>query len=262
MKKNVILFRKLKSYEDEYNVASKYFDVYDSVVDIPSNSNVIGRYSVIPYYNEVERDINKRNSKLINSLYEHNYIAEMNYVLDLEEYTPKTYFHPNDLPLKDNKYIVKGCTNSRKDMWGSKMFAPDKKKALDIYLDLVNEPYFKDQGVVFREYIPLKKISTSLNGMPFTNEWRFFFFKNKIIDYNYYWSNSDVIPKKDSISKKAISYVQEVAEIVSLKTNFFVLDIAEKLDGDWILIEINDGQMSGLSEINPEQFYSKLSKLL
>lgn len=261
--KPTILFRKFKgkNYLEEYKIASKYFNLVESILDIEEDSLVIGRYSVIPYYNEVERDINKRNSKLINSLFEHEYISEMEYVLDLEEYTPKTYFDPNNLPLKDQAYILKGKVNSRKEQWKDKMFAENKKEAIKIYLELMSDPNIAEQGVVFREYKKLKKISDSVNGMPFSNEWRFFFYKNELVDYNYYWSQSDIVPKKESLDEKAIDYAKEIASKVSEKVNFFVLDIAELDNGEWILIEVNDGQMSGLSEIDPESFYKNLYKI-
>lgn len=260
-KKPIILFRKINGYEEEYKIASKYFNVVESIIDIPNKSSVIGRYSVIPYYNEVERDLNKKKCFLINSLFEHNYITEMSYVLDIGQDTPKTYFNPNDLPARDQEYILKGKTNSRKEQWKEKMYAPNKKRAIEIYLDLINEPYIGDQGIVFRDYVPLKKISESINGMPFTNEWRFFFYKDNLIDYNYYWSNSDIILKKEELSESGILFAKKIAKKVSKKVNFFVVDIAETENGDWILIELNDGQMSGLSEIDPENFYKSLSKI-
>ena len=40
--------------------------------------------------------------------------------------------------------------------------------------------------------------------------------------------------------------------------NFFVIDIAQKEDGDWIIIEVNDGQQSGLSENSADILYQNL----
>jgi len=41
--------------------------------------------------------------------------------------------------------------------------------------------------------------------------------------------------------------------------NFFVLDMAETADGRWIVVEVNDGQMSGLSMCNPEELYANMA---
>jgi hypothetical protein len=41
-----------------------------------------------------------------------------------------------------------------------------------------------------------------------------------------------------------------------------VLDIAETEKGDWILIEMNDAQMSGLSMNDPQMLYKRLAQFL
>ena len=40
--------------------------------------------------------------------------------------------------------------------------------------------------------------------------------------------------------------------------SFWVRDIAKHQDGRWRLVELNDGNMSGLSCIGPTLFYSNL----
>lgn len=50
--------------------------------------------------------------------------------------------------------------------------------------------------------------------------------------------------------------------IVSQNTNFYVVDIAETKFGEWIVIELNDGQMSGLSDIDAAWFYNALYEKL
>jgi hypothetical protein len=39
---------------------------------------------------------------------------------------------------------------------------------------------------------------------------------------------------------------------------FYTIDIAKDSIGNWIVIELNDGQMSGLSEVDMEMFYKGL----
>lgn len=40
-----------------------------------------------------------------------------------------------------------------------------------------------------------------------------------------------------------------------------MIDVAQTESGDWIVIELNDGQMSGLSENNPEILYKNLKHM-
>jgi hypothetical protein len=65
-----------------------------------------------------------------------------------------------------------------------------------------------------------------------------------------------------TIAEEALSFADEVARIASRHVRFFVLDIAEMEHGGWTLIEINDGQTSGLSENDPHELYGNLKAAL
>jgi hypothetical protein len=43
---------------------------------------------------------------------------------------------------------------------------------------------------------------------------------------------------------------------------FGVVDVAQARDGRWIVIETNDGQMSGLSCVNPDELYDNMARAL
>lgn len=260
--KNVILFRKHYTVENEFLISQKYFPVSETRIGL-KDSLVIPRYSLLPYPKELERDLKLQGSYLINNLSEHEYIASFDYYHDLKKYTPKTYFQLSDVPKNENKkYVIKGKTNSRKQQWKEKMFADSYDDVVRIYNDLLNDPYIAEQGVIIREFEKLENYGTGLNGMDFANEWRFFFYKKTLLTYGYYWSIGDIIPDKSSLDPQAIELAKEMAEIASHYTNFFVLDLAKTEDGRWILIEMNDGCQSGLSENNPDELYKNLSLAL
>lgn len=258
---NFCIFFKQPFYEkEEYNNCIKYFDVYQSRMLIPKNNIVICRYSMYPYYLELENDLKYNNSKLINSYYEYKFIASFDYYDVVKNYTPKTWFEQNfHLCNYDGPFVVKGKTKSKKENWNQLMFAETKEKALDIakQLRMFEE---NNEGIIFREYIPLKTFEKGINGIPFSNEWRFFFLKNNLIDFGYYWSIAENIDHK--IKNNGIEFAKNIANIIKDYCTFFVLDIAETINGDWILIEINEGQNSGLSTIDPDSFYSKLFKAM
>ena len=60
------------------------------------------------------------------------------------------------------------------------------------------------------------------------------------------------------MTDKGIKFVQNVANIVAHKTNFYTIDIGQKINGDWTVIELNDGQMAGLSLCSPDELYRNL----
>lgn len=261
MLKPVILFRKEPDNEEEYLVAKRYFDVYTRRCAIPVGRFVIPRYAALPFHRELEEDLAIGSSKLVNTTDQHHWIANFDYYEDLKQFTPESWNDSNFYLCKHpGPFVVKGRTNSRKFQWNTKMFAQTKADALDIASDLLSDGQICEQGVIYRKFVPLKVFEVGINGLPFSNEWRFFFYKDKLLSSGYYWSSAEHIPEK--ADKACIEFAQQVAAVVKNHVNFFVLDIAETLDGQWILIEVNDGTMSGLSENDPGTLYSNLSKAL
>ncbi len=259
-----VLFRHDKNILDEYFECSQIIPTFDSRIDC-ANSLVIARYSCLPFYKELEEDLNKLNSRLINTYQEHRYIANFEYYNDVEKYTFKTYFSFEELP-ENKSFVVKGRTNSRKHKWNSMMFAKDKRTAIEIGLALMDDALTNEQGIIIREYEELETFEYSINGLPITNEWRLFFLGDQLIDYGYYWSNIDDMRHIDNarqdVIENGLSFAKNIASIIKNKTNFFVVDIAKTRAGEWKLVELNDGQMSGLSMIDPKSFYLKLNNAL
>lgn len=256
----VILFRNDGKSQEELDAASKYFPIVNTRSQVIKNSLVIGRYSVLPYYYELCQDLAFNNSRLINSYEQHNWITSFDYYHDLKSYTPKTWDDTNFYSAPDGEFVVKGRTNSKKHKWNSLMFAENKVEAAKVANRLMEDMAIAEQGIVYRRYVPLKTYEVGLHGLPFTNEWRFFFYKNRKLGFSYYWTGCT--EHRGNLNRDGINFVSEVASIVSAHCNFFVLDIAEKEDGGWILIEINDGQMSGLSDVQPNELYKNLRKVI
>jgi len=260
--KPVILFRKDYDSEEEFNIAKEYFQVVEYRSEIPTGSLVIPRYSALPYYKELEVDVNNLGSTLINSHRSHLWIANFEYYQDLKEYTPRSWTENEFASCSDEgPFVLKGLTNSRKFRWNTHMFAETKRDAVLMGAELMQDPMISQQGIIYRKYIPLKTFEIGLNGLPFTNEFRFFFYKETILTYGFYWSIMEN-PELGKIDEEGIQLARDVAKIASKHVDFFVLDVAEKQDGGWVLIEINDGQMSGLSNNTPHKLYSKLKETL
>lgn len=258
-KKPTILFRKDITTEEEFEIAKQYFDVVEFRSDA-KDSLVFGRYSTLPFYKELEQDLKNQNSELINSYKQYNWIADFEWYEVLEEYTFKTWFNAVELKEEDAPFIVKGRTNSRKQYWNTLMFADTKRKAIEIAWELSKDALIGHQGVVFRKFEKLITYETGINGLPFTKEFRFFYYKGNILTYSYYWGiaeNTNII-----LDKEGYEFAEKVGKIAANYVNFYVLDIAQKENGDWVLVEVNDAQMSGLSEIDPHILYSNLKKLI
>ena len=256
-----ILFRKDFDSEGELEIAKKYFNVVEHRAACPPNALIIPRYSALPYYRELEKDIVWNGGRLLNTYAQHRWIADFDYYSSLRDFTPESWDDYTFCDAPEGKFVVKGKTNSRKHDWNKLMFAPNKAQAANIACELLKDSLIGPQGVVYRRYVPLKTFEIGLNDLPFTNEWRFFFYKNTLLSYGYYWSSADEeVVNKARIAEEAIVKARDIATICSEHVRFFVLDMAETESGDWILIEVNDGQMSGLSENAPALLYYSLNK--
>lgn len=266
--KPIILFRADHDTEHELEVAQHYFTVREIRSSIPANRLVIGRYSVLPFYKELEEDIECGGSKLINTHKQHRYIADMgNWYRDLVLYTPKTWTRLEAVPPDAYPIIIKGETNSKKFLWDTHMFAPTMREAVDVVSNLTNDGIIGDQSLYFRQYVPLKKYLNGFRNMPVTKEFRCFVLDGQVLTKAFYWSNylDDIeqltgeLPDPKDIPAQ---FLQTVIDQVGKNARFYVIDVAQTEEGEWIVIELNDGQMSGLSMTDPDELYMKMAEIL
>ena len=253
-----ILFRKSLAEEDEYNVCKQMFgsNVKEQRTHCRNSSVIICRYSCLPYYKELEEDLKQNDCRLINSYKQHKWIADYKYYDILKHYMSKSWTDEDIYQAdKETKFIVKGKTNSKKVSWKT-LFAPSRTDAVILAADLKQDSLIGSQDIIYREYVELENFGYDCTGIPIANEWRFFCWFDKILTYGYYWSNFPEI--QPEVPKQVLELAEELTKIVGKRVNFYVLDIAKTKKGDPILIEINDGQMSGPSNCSLVELYRGL----
>lgn len=261
-----ILYRRgVNPDEDDLEVAaaSRYFKVVHQRTEIPLGDLVIGRMSVLPFYKELEKDINNQGGRLINTFRQHQYIADMReWCASLGELTPKLYERLQDCPAV-GPFVVKGQTNSRKFQWDTHMFAKDRRAVMEVYGRLKEDSLFLDQEIYARDYVPLQRLMTAFNGLPITKEFRFFVCNGKILTGAFYWQ-SHLADLKDVPMEWEVPrhFLDECVRRIGGNANFYALDVAKTQKGEWTVIEINDGQMSGLSCNDADKLYRALKEHL
>lgn len=256
----IILFRPDRTNEEELAVAREYFEVVTQRHACPKNSLVIGRYSVLPFYRELATDLELAGSRLVNSVEEHEYIADVGrWVEDLGEWTPKTWTRLEDLP-EQGPFVLKGETNSKKNLWSTHMYAADKRAAVEVWLRLKEDFLLEHQQIYIRQFVPLRTFMQGINGMPITEEYRFFCYGERVLSGGYYWSNyvADLpeVPRASNVPKP---FLHAVLRRLRGKATFYVVDVARRADGGWMVVELNDAQMSGPSEVKPHNLYKALA---
>jgi len=258
----VILYRGIEFERDEKE-AFFFFPCTNVRPSIQKGDLVIGRYSMLPYYAEQVKDFEYVGASVINTYSQHLYVADLqNYVADLRELTPRTWSDLQDIP-EIGPFVLKGETNSRKGNWKHDMFAEDKTAAIEISNRLSNDGLIGSQKIFIRQFVPLVTYMEGINGMPVTKEFRFFVAYGKIIAGDYYWqSYVDDLPKKPDPNEVPGEFLQKVIDRVGNSSNFYTIDVGQTVAGDWIVIELNDGQQAGLSCIDPLKLYDNLRQTL
>lgn len=267
----VILFRRGVDSEDEedYRAALEYFpsSLYQQRTDIPKDCTVIGRFSVLPFYLELERDLQRRNSRLVNSYRQHQFIADMREWCEvLGDMTPRLYPRLQDLP-ETGRFVLKGQTNSRKHQWKTHMYAESRRQAGDIASLLMDDSLIGQQEIYARDFVDLNSFFEGPNGLPITEEYRIFVANGVPIAGGFYWSSyvDEILSRNLEMKRESltwmnvpIGFLNEAIKRIGDNASFYTLDVGRKQDGSWTVIEINDGQMAGLSCCDPKELYSGL----
>ncbi len=265
--KPVILMRASLAEDEELRVAREHLPVYETRGKVPADSLVVGRYSVLPYYRELEEDLKVNGSALINTVNQHGYVADMKqWYADLKDFTPRTFFSLSAFTsaCPAGAYVLKGQTNSKKQQWDTHMFAPTPADVGTVYRRLCDDGLIGDQDVYIREYVPLRNFGAGIRGLPISEEYRFFVLDGKVVGSGWYWSQFPEVREENNLSPDLVdqTFLRNAIDAVGHAIRFFVIDVARRADGGWMVVELNDGCMAGLSDVDPNVLYSNLAKSL
>jgi len=269
-----VLFRRDRDNQEEFEIAQGILK--DRITEFRSDCDegdlVMGRYSVLPFYADLEREIKHRGAELINTYAQHCWVADMEqWYHKIPEHTPRSYFNVGyaNAPDAPHGWVVKGRTNSRKFQWNTKMRARTREELESVMRSGYDDPLLSEQGLVVREFVPLRTYEYGINGMPVTNEWRCFFWGPQLIASGYYWSQASDVASHVELPEEARKLATEVAMRIYPYINFFVIDVGEmvqaphpqegsEVSAGWTVIEVNSGQMAGISAISPEEYYQAI----
>lgn len=156
--------------------------------------------------------------------------------------------------------IVKDYVKSRKHEWEEACYIPDasdKPRAQTVLRNFIDRQGSElNGGIVIREFIQLEQLTKHpKSGMPLSNEYRLFFLHHKLIQCTEYWDEASY--------EQGIPNLESFVDLAKgVESRFFTMDIAKTTSGEWTVIEIGDGQVSGLpSHADPQQFYQAILEL-
>ncbi|MBI3235503.1 MAG: ATP-grasp domain-containing protein [Bacteroidetes bacterium] len=167
--------------------------------------------------------------------------------------SPEEYQNCHYLP--DSLKYIKQLTP--KTVWETACFVENVSNEDKLRQSINNLLKLRDkylnEGIVIREFIELNELTIhTKSGMPLTEEYRLFFCNKKLIGIYDYWEEGDY-----SFSKLDTIKFEKIA--LHVESNFFSMDIARQKNGEFVIIELGDGQVAGLPDkANRNEFYKQL----
>ncbi len=154
----------------------------------------------------------------------------------------------------EGSYIIKDYVKSRKHEWYDACFINninDKKNLERIANNFINRQGENlTGGVVLRKFEPLRQIGYHpQSGMPLSEEYCVFVFAGRILAVDNYWIEKSGV----NITADEYRWIESIAS--KLKSNFVSVDLARKEDSTLIIMELGDGQVSGLQQLQADVFY-------
>jgi hypothetical protein len=221
-------------------------------------------------YSQLYEALYEKGLRLINTpaAYKHCHHFPESYSV-IKEHSPASVFVPLDesagiegimrvlAPFGNRPVILKDYVKSRKHEWYEACYIPSAsdresvEKVVNRFLELQGDDL--NEGLVFRQYVSFQPLAShSKSGMPLTKEYRLFFLDGGLLYSLEYWEEGDysgVFPPANLFA--------EVARVV--QSRFFTMDVAQRLDGEWEIIELGDAQVAGLPDnADVDKFYSVL----
>ncbi|HYF61682.1 MAG TPA: ATP-grasp domain-containing protein, partial [Herpetosiphonaceae bacterium] len=185
-------------------------------------------------------------------------------------HTPRTIWLPLDGPpdfaalmnrlavFGSAPLILKDYVKSRKHDWDTACFIPAADDAARVrsvverFIALQGADL--NEGLVFREFVDFQPLAAHpKSGMPLTREFRAFWADGRPICVTPYWDEVAY----DSAGPPLDRFAELAGRV---RSRFWTMDLAQRPDGSWMIVELGDGQVAGLPEnADPAAFLAALA---
>jgi hypothetical protein len=275
-------------WEQEYQIAKKYgFEIHFLDYEMLRNEENIGaafakikkpetkksciyRGWMMPIetYEVLYQSLLERNLELINNPEQYKYCYYLPESYDLiKQMTPKTVWIDKNFSseqLKDalssfdnRAIIIKDYVKSQKHHWFEACYIPNAndfefaQRIVKRFIELQRENL--EEGLIFREFVELESIGIHPKSkMPLTKEYRIFVLNKIPIAVIPYWNDINYTDNEIPLNKFNPIFNK-------VQSNFYTVDIAKLKNGNWIIIELGDGQVAEyMGIIDLDNFYQRL----
>ncbi|RYD65208.1 MAG: DUF4343 domain-containing protein [Verrucomicrobiaceae bacterium] len=115
--------------------------------------------------------------------------------------------------------------------------------------------------IIVRKLLDLRYSRIGPGGFPFGREYRAFIHAGQIVGLGFYWEDHDELAPLDPSEREQVANLALEA-FRRLEVPYLTVDIGQTTQGEWRVIEVGDGQFSGLSQIPVHQLWARLTDVV
>ncbi len=123
-----------------------------------------------------------------------------------------------------------------------------------------SDPILRWQDFVCREFLSLRPVRGGVEGkVPASYEFRTFWWRGELVGAGRYWFEAEAYQWTNAERDDALAVAGKAVE--ALHCTFLVIDLAQTEEGEWIVIECNDGMESGYAGASPFVIWQEITEI-
>ncbi len=232
----------------------------------PDEVRAVARVGPIARYGAVHEGLKADGIVLVNDPEEYRRASDLTgwYPL-LSDMTPKSlvFTHRPDPALIDAELgwpiFIKGVHQTSGHRAAFSIIAGPEalERALAMY---AADPILRWQGIACRELVRLRLVAPAQGGrLPAAFEFRTFWWRGELVGWGRYWWDGPPYQPTEREAAEMLAMAGEAAR--RLRVPFLVVDVAQREDGRWLVVECNDGQESGYAGASPLALWQRVMQL-
>ncbi len=229
----------------------------------PEKIQAVGRFGVTDNYADFYLSLEAKDILLIHTPEQHLLASELTHWHPLlADLTPPSRWYDAPPPAEEIEkhfsypVFVKGSRQTSKHKADLSIIRSrnEYEFAAEQYK---NNPILHWQQFVCREFVELRSVPSSpTEKIPPSFEFRTFWWRGQCVGSGIYWADFASYSWTDAEKFAALKVAQKAAQHLDIV--FLVVDVAQTRNGEWIVIECNDGQESGYAGIAPIVLWRKI----
>jgi ATP-grasp domain, R2K clade family 3 len=223
----------------------------------PEQITAIGRFGAIDNYKNLYDALQAEGISLIHTPEQHRLASELTswYPL-LKDITPHSLWFdaPPEASIIEKHFsypvFIKGNRQTSRHNAHLSIIHSRAEYELAI-MHYQNNPILHWQSFVCRDFVTLRSVPIRQRSekIPPSFEFRTFWWRGEYVGIGAYWADFASYAWTEAEKFAALQVAQKAAD--RLEVVFLVIDVAQTAQGEWIVIECNDGQESGYAAVAP-----------